>query len=128
MTFLKKIILYIQVVFYFIAGINHVVMPDVYYSMMPSWIPMQHVVNILAGIVEVVLAIMLAIPRFRRYGAIGIVLLLIAFIPVHVYMAQQAPMPFAGTILTPFWAWVRLLVAHPLLLICAGMFARKERR
>lgn len=124
MHLIKKIALIVMVVFYFVAGVNHFVMPKVYDSMMPPYFPVKNVLNAVVGILEIVLAIGLIFPNSRRKSAIAIIALLICFIPVHLYMLQESPMPFAGTILTPTGAWIRLAV-HPLLMAWAWWFARK---
>lgn len=121
---MKRLALIALIVFFLVAGINHFVMPEVYDTMMPPYFPMRSTLNILTGIAEILCAMLLIFSFTRRLGAIGVLLLLIAFIPVHVYMLQEAPMPFAGGTLTVTGAWIRLAV-HPVLMLWAAWFVRE---
>ncbi|MES2630163.1 MAG: DoxX family protein [Bacteroidota bacterium] len=126
MPLLKKLALYLLILFYFVAGVNHFIMPEVYDTMMPPYFPAHNVLNALAGAAEIILALLMIFARRRRMAATGIILLLISFIPVHIYMLQESPMPFAGTVVSPTVAWLRLVVAHPVLLAWAW-WLRDER-
>ncbi len=107
---LKKISLVLLIVLYLGAGINHFWHPAGYYSIIPDYIPNHYLVNILSGIAELILGTLLIFSATRRFAAYGIILMLIAFIPAHIYMIQKGgcmgPPPAICT--TPFIAWVRL--------------------
>lgn len=66
-----------------LAGIAHFVRPQMYDPMIPDALPM-HLVNYLIGLVELALGIGVFIKRFRSTAAMGIFLLMIAFLPLHV--------------------------------------------
>ena len=107
---LKKISLVLLIILYIGAGINHFWHPAGYYSIIPKYIPNHYLINILSGIAELILGTLLIFPATRKFAAYGIVLMLIAFIPAHIYMIQKGgcmgPKP---ALCIPLWgAWLRL--------------------
>jgi uncharacterized membrane protein len=123
---IKTTLLYIMVVFYLIAGINHFVNPKSYYGLFPPYLkPYAVELNIISGVAEVVLAIMLLFPATRTLAGYGIIAMLVAFIPSHVYMIQQGSFPMFGFTVTPFISIVRLIVFQPLLMYWAYYVAIK---
>ncbi len=66
--------------------------------------------------------------KTRRWGALGVVLLMLAFIPVHVQMVIDAPFLLGGTwTVTPLIAWVRLVIIQPLLILWAWWYTHNEK-
>lgn len=119
---LKKAGLIILVIFYFVAGVNHFRVPDMYVSIIPEYLPYPQFLNFLAGACEIGFALMLIPRKTRHFAAWGIVLMLIAFIPVHVKMIADAPFGTGALKITPFVAWVRLIVFQPLLILWAWYY------
>ncbi|MFN0082470.1 MAG: MauE/DoxX family redox-associated membrane protein [Ferruginibacter sp.] len=104
----KKVSLILLIALYAVAGINHFVHPLGYYSIIPPYFPNPFVINILAGIAELICAVLLIMPATRKLGAYLIVAMLIAFIPAHVYMIQKGGC-MGKEICIPLWgAWLRL--------------------
>ena len=114
----KKISLVILVVGYFAAGVNHFRNPQSYYHIIPHYLPFPVVLNILAGIFEILFALMLIRPKSRKVASYGIILLLILFLPVHITMLANAPLKVGGIIVTPTIAWARLAL-QPVLALWA---------
>lgn len=81
--------LYCMAVIYFIAGCNHFRNPKLYIKIIPEYFPNRKLLNILSGLIEIILAILLCIPQFTNYAAWGIILLLIAVFPANLYMYQN---------------------------------------
>ena len=97
-----------MVTLYVAAGINHFVHPQSYYPIIPGYLPFHPSINILSGIAELVLGILLLVPATRKAAAYGIIVLLVLFIPAHIYMIQKGG-HMSETINWPVWAvWVRL--------------------
>jgi uncharacterized membrane protein len=111
----KKISLVILIVFYVLAGCNHFRDPDFYYAVMPNNLLYPEVVNILAGVAEISLGLLLIWPKTRYWAAWGIVLMLIAFLQIHVAMAFKSPMRLNSMTVTPFLAWLRLFLQFVLI-------------
>lgn len=105
---MKKISLYLLIALYFGAGINHFIHPQSYFTIIPPYLPNPYLLNILAGIAEIIAAVLLIFPSTRKIGSYLIILMLIAFIPAHIYMIQKGGC-MGKEICIPLWgAWIRL--------------------
>jgi len=111
----KQVALYVMVLFYLLAGINHFRSPETYLKIIPPYLGDPVLINTLAGIAELVLGILLLFKPTRKLAADGIILMLLAFIPTHIYMLQTGFC--VETFCTPDWLlWLRLLLIQPLLI------------
>src|SRR5262245_13585201 len=72
------------------TGTLHFTMPDFYVRIMPPFIPLKDLMVAISGVAEIVLGILLIIPRTHRLAAWGLVALLIAVYPANIYMAVEA--------------------------------------
>jgi uncharacterized membrane protein len=116
MSKLKKTSLVILIIGYLLAGANHFKSPDSYIKIIPSYFPHREILNLLAGFCEITFAALLIFPKTRVFAAWGIVFMLIAFLPVHIRMARDAPFRLGNLQVTPLIAWIRLMVLQPLLI------------
>ena len=84
--------------------------------LIPEYLPFPDGINYVSGVLEILLGVGL-IPKFsRRWAVYGIIAMLIAFIPSHVYFIEKGGC-LEGGLCVPSWvAWVRLVVVHPLLI------------
>ena len=87
MNFIKWILKWILGVIFILAGINHFTNPDFYLRIMPPFLPAPRFLIYLSGAFEIVLGILLLLPRFSRIAAFGLIALLIAVFPTNIYMA-----------------------------------------
>ncbi len=102
---------------YLAAGINHFRTPEFYYPIIPDYMVYKPLLNTLSGIAEILGAIGLMIPATRKWAAYGIVAMLIAFLPTHIYMITDADKIASAGMQLPVWAaWVRLVVIQPILI------------
>ncbi|WP_394332673.1 DoxX family protein [Pedobacter rhizosphaerae] len=90
------------------AGINHIISTEVYYVIMPNWLPGHRFLIYLSGLIEIILGILLLFPKTRKQAALLIILMLGAFIPAHIYMIEKAPFMLGDIQITSFIAWIRL--------------------
>jgi uncharacterized membrane protein len=118
MRILKNISLAILVIGYLLAGANHFIHPQGYYRIIPSYLPYPVLLNILAGLFEILLALLLIRPKTRKVASYGIILMLIAFLPVHITMLMDAPLKLGDLLVTPTIAWIRLML-QPVLILWA---------
>ena len=118
-TNIKKISVVILVIFYFVAGCNHFYNPASYYHIIPRYLPYPIALNILAGFFEILFALMAVFQKTRRFAAYGIILMLLAFLPVHIQMVIDAPLIVGTFTVSPWVAWIRLVILQPLLIIWA---------
>ena len=123
MNMVKKLSLWVLIVGYLAAGINHFRNPSSYIKIIPAYIPYPVIVNILSGLLEIVLALLLISPKTRHYAAWGIILLLVAFLPVHIDMLIKAPMQLGSLTVTPLLAWLRLAL-QPVLMLWAWWYTK----
>ncbi len=116
---IKKVFFVLLVMLYVLAGINHFWHPAFYLRLIPPYLPNHKWINIIAGCSELFLGVMLMFSFSRKWAAIGIIAMLVAFIPAHVYSLQVAKFnpqfhfhPFAI-------AWIRFFIIHPFLIAWA---------
>lgn len=115
---LKKISLILIILLYIGAGINHFWHPDFYYSIIPPYLPNPYLINIVAGISEITLGILLIFPGTRKFASYMIIAMLIVFISVHVYMIQKGGC-MDERVCIPLWeAWLRIFL-QPVLIFWA---------
>lgn len=111
--------IYLLAGFYILAGINHFINPGFYYPLIPDYLPNHQLINMLSGILEVVFGIGIAFDNTRKYASVLIMLMLIAFIPSHVYFIVLGSCVEDGLCLPPIIGWLRLLIIHPILIYWA---------
>ena len=115
---MKKASLVTMIIFYLLAGINHFRNPVNYYKIIPPYLPYSHLINNISGIAEIFFAILLLIPATKKYACYGIILMLIAFVPAHIYMLKVG-FCILGHCAPQWLLWVRLLLLQPLLIAWA---------
>lgn len=84
----KRIGLILLAVFYIAAGVNHFANPDFYVRIMPPYFPAPRELVYVSGVFEILGGAGVLLSRTRRLAGYGIVAMLIAFLPVHIYMAM----------------------------------------
>jgi len=70
--------------------------------MVPPWVPSPEAVVAITGVLEILGAIGLMIPRTRRAAGVALILFLIAVFPANVYAALNE-VQFGGRAATPLW-------------------------
>lgn len=114
---MKSILLITMIAFYLFAGSYHFVNPGFYMPFFPPYLAKwADTLNALAGIAEIALAIGLCFSKTRALAVKGIIVLLVAFIPAHIYMIQIGYFTIGNFQMTPLIGWIRLLILHPLLM------------
>ena len=69
------------------AGVLHFVRPEFFDAIVPPWLPpSQRFWTLISGVAELVVGVMLFVPRWRRSGAIALFVLLVAVYPANLYM------------------------------------------
>ncbi len=117
MKLLKQFLKYLFGLMFILAGANHFIKPEFYLPMMPPYIPAHELMVILSGIAEMILGLLLLVPKVSRLAAWGLVALLIAVFPANLHMAlhsEQFPdipqmglwirLPIQGVMI--WWAWL----------------------
>ncbi|HEX9150659.1 MAG TPA: DoxX family protein [Flavobacterium sp.] len=78
--------LYTMAFIYVLAGLNHFRNPRLYLKIIPPYFPNPKLLNSISGCAEILLGITLCIPATSKLAAWGIIALLVAVFPTHLYM------------------------------------------
>ena len=81
---LRQCVLWCVFVVLVASAFNHFINPHFYDKMIPSFLP-PLLVNFAAGIVEALIAVLLVFPRYRSAGGLAFLLLMVAFLPIHLW-------------------------------------------
>ena len=96
--------LYTMAGLYIVAGLFHFVKPKMYEAIIPPYLPSHRALVLISGFFEVAFGAGLLFVETRSLSAWGIILMLLAFLPVHIYMLQSEKFRKI-----PRWAlWVRI--------------------
>ena len=85
----KSILIIISSIFYTIVGVKHFIEPDYFLSIIPPYLPFHIELVYISGFFEILFGLMILFPKYRYYGSIGLILLLIAVSPANIYLAQS---------------------------------------
>jgi uncharacterized membrane protein len=87
MKIVKEIFRWLLAALFVFAGVSHFLRPEFYDPMVPPYLPWPHLLVVISGIAEIVLGVLLLIPRASRLAAFGLIALLIAVSPANIHMA-----------------------------------------
>jgi uncharacterized membrane protein len=71
------------------TGVGHFIQTDALVQMLPPWVPQPATLVYLTGIIEFVGAAAILVPALRPMVGWGLILMLLAFLPVNLYAAMQ---------------------------------------
>ena len=80
---------YLLAILFILGGVNHFRKPKLYERIMPSYIPSHSSLVLISGIIEMIFGFMVITQESQEIGAIGIIVLLILFIPIHFHMLNN---------------------------------------
>ncbi|HMG06794.1 MAG TPA: DoxX family membrane protein [Chthoniobacterales bacterium] len=100
--------------FFVAAGIGHLVWPNMYLAIIPSWVPSPAAMITMSGVAEICGGIGV-LPRLtRRWAGWGLIGLLVAVFPANVHALSEG-MSIAGHPVPTWLLWARLPLQLPLL-------------
>jgi uncharacterized membrane protein len=105
--------------FYAFAGSYHIINPKFYADLIPDYLPYHDFINYASGVLEICFAVGVVILKTRVFAVKGIIVLLILFIPSHIYFIKVGSCVESSFCVAPWIAWVRLLIIHPVLILWA---------
>ena len=82
---ITKVLIYVYVIFFVLAGLNHFLNPQFYDTIVPSFIPYPRFVHQFAGILEIVFPL-LFLTKYRKEAAIIMIILLIILYGANLYV------------------------------------------
>jgi uncharacterized membrane protein len=101
---------------FLVAGVGHFVRTDFFVKIMPAYLPLHRELVYSSGAFEIILGLLLLLPRTTRLAAWGLVALLIAVFPANIYMFQHQELfqvsPVVLLLRLPLqallilWAWI----------------------
>jgi uncharacterized membrane protein len=106
-----------------LAGVLHFVRPDFYVRIMPPYLPWHLELVYVSGVCEVVLGVLLLLPRYTSLAAWGLIALLIAVFPANLHMALNSDLYPS---ISPIALWIRLPL-QGVLIAWAYWFTGKRR-
>ncbi len=119
MKIFQTIIIFLLSIFMLFGAFNHIYAPETYSAFIPEFFP-ETLANILSAIAEAAIGIALLIPKYRKWGGLGFFLLMIAFLPLHIWdLTKEVPAIGSKTA-----AMIR--IAIQVLLIAAGWWIYKS--
>ena len=89
MSQIKAISKYVLAIFMIAAGIMHFVNPAFFLKIMPPYLPLHKELVLVSGVCEVLLGVLLLLPKCSHLAAWGIIALLIAVFPANLYVFQH---------------------------------------
>lgn len=84
MELFVTIIKFVFAGFFAFAGIMHIIKPKFFKHFIPKPLP-KNLVNYIVGIIEFAFGVGLLFPDYSQISAIGIMSLLAAFLPIHIW-------------------------------------------
>jgi len=123
----KNITIYSLGIFYAIVGVKHFTDMEFFLVIVPPYIPFPEFMVYVSGVFEILFGFLLMLKKTRRYGAIGIFILLIAVFPANIYLFNSEIAQNTYNI-TRQDALIRLPFQIPLILISYWHSKKKVNR
>jgi len=118
---MQKILSYLFGALLLISAVGHIVNPEFYAPLIPDFIP-EVLANVGTAILEAIAGILLFIPKYRHWGGLGFFLLMVGFLPLHIWELFKDN-PVVGPSPGP-----EIRVAIQLLLIYGGWWIYKDAK
>ncbi len=93
---------YLMGILYVLAGMNHFRKPKMYERIIPPYIPAASTMVMVSGIAEMILGFMIMNKNTQVEAAWAIIVMLILFLPVHIFMLQNDK----ASLKMPKWALI----------------------
>ena len=82
---ITKLLIYVYIAFFVVAGINHFLNPQFYDSIVPNFIPYPRFVHQFTGVLEIIIPL-LFLTRYRKEAAILMIILLVILYGANLYV------------------------------------------
>jgi len=93
----------------------HFVQEESFTAIVPPFIPFPKLIVWTTGLMELVFAILLILPRYRKLAGFLLAPFLLAVLPANIHMAMNN-IPFGEMSATPTTLWLRVALQFPLIL------------
>ena len=82
---ITKVLIYVYVIFFVGAGLNHFLNPQFYDAIVPSFIPYPRFIHQITGILEILIPL-LFLTKYRKEAAIMMIILLVILYGANLYV------------------------------------------
>lgn len=120
-----RVISWILSVFYFAAGVLHILLPAPFLRIMPGWVLFPEFVLFATGLCEIAGAIGLQLPRWRRAAGMGLALYAICVFPANI---NHAIMDLSSGTGLGWWYHVPRFFLQPVLVWLAWVASQAQRQ
>ena len=105
---ITKLLIYVYVVFFIVAGVNHFLNPQFYDAIVPDFIPFPRLVHQITGVIEIILPLFL-LTRFRKEAALLMIIFLVILYVANLYVWVNN-LPYGRTYFTNQQHFFRFLL------------------
>ena len=105
---ITKLLIYVYVVFFISAGVNHFLNPQFYDAIVPDFIPFPRLVHQITGVIEIILPLLL-LTRFRKEAALLMMIFLVLLYGANLYVWIN-DLPYGRTYFTNQQHFFRFLL------------------
>jgi uncharacterized membrane protein len=126
MRYVNTILKWVFAVFFVVAGVMHFVNEPFYLKIMPDYIreDLHRPAVIVSGVFEVLLGVMLLVPKTTVLAAWGLIALLLAVFPANIYAFQHSEEIFGIS----RWAHFARLPLQAVMIAWAYWYTRPEKK
>jgi len=105
---ITKLLIYVYVVFFISAGVNHFLNPQFYDAIVPDFIPFPRLVHQITGVIEIILPLFL-LTRFRKEAALLMIIFLVIIYGANLFVWVNN-LPYGRTYFTNQQHFFRFLL------------------
>ena len=105
---ITKVLIYVYVIFFIGAGVNHFLNPQFYDAIVPQFIPFPRLVHQITGVLEIIIPLFL-LTRFRKEAALIMIIFLILIYGANLYVWVNN-LPYGRTYFSDQQHFIRLLL------------------
>ena len=105
---ITKVLIYVYIIFFIGAGVNHFLNPQFYDAIVPQFIPFPRIVHQITGVLEIIIPLFL-LTRFRKEAALIMIIFLILIYGANLYVWVNN-LPYGRTYFSNQQHFIRLLL------------------
>ena len=105
---ITKVLIYVYVIFFIGAGVNHFLNPQFYDAIVPQFIPFPRLVHQITGVLEIIIPLFL-LTRFKKEAALIMIIFLILIYGANLYVWVNN-LPYGRTYFSNQQHFIRLLL------------------
>ena len=105
---ITKVLIYVYIILFIGAGVNHFLNPQFYDAIVPQFIPFPRLVHQITGVLEIIIPLFL-LTRFRKEAALIMIIFLILIYGANLYVWVNN-LPYGRTYFSNQQHFIRLLL------------------